>query len=54
MRSKPSIDAGKVAWASKGTALKVLEESQDSTGRAWYRVRLADGRECWISKRVAK
>jgi general secretion pathway protein A len=54
MRSKPSLDASKVAWASKGTSLKVLEESQDSTGRAWYRVRLADGRECWISKRVAK
>jgi hypothetical protein len=54
MRSKPSIDADKVAWASKGSSLKVLDESQDQSGRIWYKVKLADGRECWISKRVVK
>jgi type II secretory pathway predicted ATPase ExeA len=54
MRNKPSIDADKVAWVSKGSSLKVLNESQDASGRVWYEVKLADGRECWISKRVVK
>jgi len=54
MRNKPSIDADKVAWVSKGSSLKVLDESQDASGRVWYEVKLADGRECWISKRVVK
>jgi general secretion pathway protein A len=54
MRNKPSIDADKVAWVSKGSSLKVLDESQDASGRVWYEVRLADGRECWISKRVVR
>jgi uncharacterized protein YgiM (DUF1202 family) len=54
MRSKPSIDADKVAWASKGSSLKILDESKDQSGRVWYKVKLADGRECWISKRVVK
>jgi general secretion pathway protein A len=52
IRSKPSFDADKVAWASKGISFKVLDESQDASERIWYKVRLADGRECWISKRV--
>jgi hypothetical protein len=52
MRSKPSIYADKVAWALKGSSLKRLDESQDQSGRIWYKVKLADGRECWISKRV--
>ena len=52
IRSKPSFDADKVAWVSKGTFFKVLDESQDVSGRIWCKVRLADGRECWISKRV--
>jgi type II secretory pathway predicted ATPase ExeA len=52
IRSKPSFDADKVAWASKGTSLKVLDEFQDASGKVWYKIRLADGRECWISKRV--
>ena len=54
IRSKPSFDADKVAWASKGTSLKVLDESQDASGRVWCKIRLADGRECWISKRVVE
>jgi type II secretory pathway predicted ATPase ExeA len=54
MRNKPSIDADKVAWVSKGSSLKVLDESQDVSGRIWYEVKLADGRECWISKRVVR
>jgi uncharacterized protein YgiM (DUF1202 family) len=54
MRNKPFIDADKVAWVSKGSSLKVLDESQDASGRVWYEVRLADGRECWISKRVVR
>lgn len=52
IRSKPSFDADKVAWVSKGTFFRVLDESQDVSGRTWCKVRLADGRECWISKRV--
>jgi general secretion pathway protein A len=54
LRNGPSIEADKVAWASQGTALTVLEESQESTGKAWYKVRLTNGRECWISKKVVK
>ena len=54
IRSKPSVDADKVTWASKGTLLTVLDESQDASGRVWCKVRLADGRECWISKRVVQ
>jgi type II secretory pathway predicted ATPase ExeA len=54
MRSKPSIDADKVAWATKGSSLKILDESQDQSGRIWYKVKLANGRECWISKRVVR
>jgi type II secretory pathway predicted ATPase ExeA len=54
MRNKPSIDADKVAWVSKGSSLNVLDESHDVSGRVWYEVRLTDGRECWISKRVVR
>ena len=54
IRSLPSFDADKVAWASKGTSLKVLDESQDTSGRVWYKIRLTDGRECWISERVVR
>lgn len=54
LRNGPSIDADKVAWASKGTFLKVLEESQGPTGISWYKVKLTDGRVCWISKNVVK
>jgi type II secretory pathway predicted ATPase ExeA len=54
LRNGPSIEADKVAWASKGTSLRVLEESQESMGKAWYKVRLTDGRTCWISKKVVK
>lgn len=52
IRSKPSFDADKVAWALRGTSLEVLDESQDASGRVWCKVRLTNGRECWISKRV--
>jgi type II secretory pathway predicted ATPase ExeA len=52
LRSKPSFDSDKVAWASKGTVLTVYNKSQDPSGRVWCEVRLPDGRECWISERV--
>jgi hypothetical protein len=28
--------------------LKILGESTTPTGERWYRVRISDGRECWI------
>ncbi|HEX2966306.1 MAG TPA: AAA family ATPase [Syntrophorhabdaceae bacterium] len=53
VRNQPSIDADKVAWASKGTVFQMLDSlNEQESGRIWYKIRLSDGRECWISGAV--
>ncbi len=52
MRGAPDIGSEKVDWVTKGTTFPVLEQSQDKTGRTWYRVQHPNKKECWISQKV--
>lgn len=52
LRAKPSLDSEKVNWASKGVALEVVDEFTEDSGKRWYKVKISDGRECWIADKV--
>jgi general secretion pathway protein A len=54
LRPIPSLNSSPISSASRGTALKVIEEFKDEKGMNWYKVRLSDNRECWIAKEVVK
>ena len=54
LRPVPSFNSNPVSSASRGTALKVIEEFKDEKGMNWYKVRLSDNRECWIAGEVVK
>jgi len=49
LRPIPSLNSNPIASASRGTVLKVVEEHKDENGMNWYKIRLADSRECWIA-----
>lgn len=52
LRSGPSRDYEQVAWVSKGLALEVTGEAEESSGKRWYKVKAPDGQESWISAKV--
>lgn len=54
LRGKPSLNSEIVSWASKGFILRVMGEFAEPTGKKWYKVKLMDGRECWISDKVVE
>lgn len=52
LRVRPSLDSERVAWASKGVTLEVVDEFVEASGKRWYKVKISDGRECWIADKV--
>jgi general secretion pathway protein A len=53
LRKGPSIGTEKVSSAEKGSVFRVAGEKKDDTGRRWYKILYGEGKECWISERVA-
>ncbi len=53
LRKGPSIETEKVSSADKGSVFRVADEKKDNTGRRWYKILNGDGKEYWISERVA-
>jgi general secretion pathway protein A len=54
LRQDPSLDADPVTYVSKGTSLKVVGSKAGEEEIMWYKVRISDGRECWISGKVVQ
>ncbi|HNY70138.1 MAG TPA: AAA family ATPase [Syntrophorhabdus sp.] len=54
LRQEPSIDSAPVTYVSKGTILKVVEEKAGENEIVWHKVKISDGRECWISGKVVQ
>ncbi|HQO64122.1 MAG TPA: SH3 domain-containing protein, partial [Syntrophorhabdus sp.] len=54
LRQEPSIDSAPVTYVAKGTILKVVEEKAGENEIVWHKVKISDGRECWISGKVVQ
>jgi general secretion pathway protein A len=54
LRQEPSFDAEPVSYASQGIVLKVIQRQAGADGITWYKVRISDGRLCWISSKVVQ
>lgn len=52
LRQEPSVDADPVTYVSKGTSLRVIGSQAGDDEITWYKVKISDGRECWISGKV--
>lgn len=53
LRQEPSVDADPVTYVSKGTSLRVIGSQAGDDDITWYKVKISDGRECWISGKVS-
>jgi general secretion pathway protein A len=54
LREGPSTDEPIISWAAQGATLKVTGELVGTGGEKWYRVKISDGRECWIAARAVE
>lgn len=54
LRAKPSLDSETVTLASKGTVFEIMDEYTETTGKKWYKVKTASGRECWIADKTVR
>jgi general secretion pathway protein A len=54
LRQEPSLDSDPVTYVSKGTLLKVVGSKIGEEEITWYKVKISDGRECWISGKVVQ
>jgi general secretion pathway protein A len=54
LRQEPSLDSDPVTYASQGTSLKVVGSKAGEEEITWYKVKISDGRECWISGKVVQ
>lgn len=54
LRTGPSLSSERVAWAAKGVRLKIIDEFVEPSGKRWYKVRISDGRECWVADKVVE
>jgi len=54
LRKEPSADSDPVTYVSKGTSLKVIGSQAGEEETMWYKVKISDGRECWISGKVVQ
>ncbi len=54
LRQEPSADSDPVTYVSKGTLLKVIGNKAGEDEIMWYKVKISDGRECWISGKVVQ
>ena len=54
LRQEPSLNSGSVTYVSQGTSLKVVGSKAGEEEITWYKVKISDGRECWISGKVVQ
>ena len=54
LRQEPSLDSDPVTYVSQGTSLKVVGSKAGEEEIMWYKVKISDGRECWISGKVVQ
>jgi general secretion pathway protein A len=54
LRAGPSLTSERVAWATKGVRLRIIDELVEPSGKRWYKVRISDGRECWVADKVVE
>ncbi|MCX5810973.1 MAG: AAA family ATPase [Proteobacteria bacterium] len=52
LRESPSVNAGRVSGIPKGTLLEATEEHTLESGEKWYKVKIQDGNNGWISERA--
>lgn len=54
LREEPSFESDPVTYVSQGTSLKIAGKKLGDEEIMWYRVKISDGRECWISGKVVQ
>ncbi len=54
LRDGPSTESDIVSWVSRDVVLRVIGEATGRGGEQWYRVKISDGRECWIAGRTVE
>jgi len=54
LREEPSLESDPVSYVSQGTSLKVVGSKAGDEEIMWYKVKISDGRECWISGKVVQ
>jgi general secretion pathway protein A len=54
LRQEPSLDSEPVTYVSQGMLLKVVGSKAGEEEITWYKVKISDGRECWISGKVVQ
>jgi general secretion pathway protein A len=54
LRDEPSFESDPVTYASRGTTLKIVASRKGEEDITWYKVKISDGRECWISGKVVQ
>ncbi len=54
LREEPSLESDRVTYVSQGTSLKVMGSKAGEEEIMWYKVKISDGRECWISGKVVQ
>lgn len=52
LRAGPSTESDIISWVSRDVVLRVIGEAAGQGGEQWYRVKISDGRECWIAGRT--
>ena len=54
LRQEPLLDSDPVTYVSKGTLLRIIGSKAGEEEITWYKARISDGRECWISGKVVQ
>ena len=54
LRLSPNVNAKRIGTITKGGKLKVTGESHDKNGIKWYKVKVFDTKEAWISEKTVK
>jgi uncharacterized protein YgiM (DUF1202 family) len=54
LRAEPSLDSETVASVVRGSVFEVSGEFTEVAGRKWYKVKTADGKECWVAANVVR
>jgi len=54
LRERPSLQAEITGRALKGESFEVIDEWTELSGNKWCKVKIADGRECWIASHIVR
>ncbi len=54
IRSRPDVDSDRVGIIPRNEILTVLDEKTGTDNQKWYKIRLYEGRDAWISATVVK